>query len=124
MSSNASDAMPADLLPLIETVTETSNKATSFLQTSRFFLSHQVLRDHFPRTWDTAINTDFSAHAVPVPGDNLGSGRLLEPDHLEQFAWPIELGMASGIPHLVIFGRSLVEEYAERYGLRWKKVIQ
>lgn len=104
-------------------VTETMNKANSFLQTSRFYLSLPILRDHFPKTYDIAISTDLSDLALPIPGDTIGSGKCVDPDQPDQFAWPIELGMSAGIPHLVAFGRSMIEEYAEIHNLRYTKKI-
>lgn len=121
MSSNTSDTLPQDILPLMSSVTDTMNKANSFLQTSRFFLSLQVLRDHFPKTYETAITSDLSEFALPAPGDTVGSGRCVDPDQPDVFAWPIELGMSAGIPHLVAFGRSMIEEYAETHNIKYSK---
>lgn len=124
LSSNSSDAVSNDILSTIANVSEASNKSTSFLQTSRFHLSLRVLRDYFPRTYEIAMTSDLSDEALPIPGDTVGSGRSIDPDAPGcHFAWPIELGMAAGIPHLVSFGRSMVEEYAERQHLRWERKI-
>jgi hypothetical protein len=123
MSSNTSDALPADFIPLMSSVTDTINKANSALQTSRFYLSLQILRDHFPKTYENAMSTDLSELALPVPGDTIGSGRCVDPDEPNVFAWPIELGMSAGIPHLVAFGRSMIDEYAKVHNVRYSKKI-
>ena len=124
LSSNSSDAVSSDILTTIANVSEASNRSVSFLQASRFHLSLRVLREYFPRTYETAMSSDLSDEALPIPGDTVGSGRNIDPDQPGcQFAWPIELGMSAGMPHLVAFGRSMVEEYAEGQSLRWERKI-
>lgn len=121
VSSSSSETFQTELLPLISGITETGSKAAEFLQTSRFHLSLRILRDHFPNTYESALTSDLSAEALPVPEDTLGSGRTVDPDRPDHFAWPIELGMSAAIPNLVSFGRSMLTEYAETYGLNWDR---
>lgn len=69
------------------------------------------------------MSTDLADLALPIPGDTIGSGKCVDPDQTDVFAWPIELGMSAGIPHLVAFGRAMVEEYAQVHGVRYTKKI-
>jgi len=109
-----------ELVNLANELAGTMSAAANHLHNSRSRLSPVLMRDHFPRMFVNAITSDFSAEALPAPGDMLGSGRTVSPDNTDHFAWPIELGMSAGIAHLVAFGRGMVKEYAETSGREWQ----
>lgn len=119
-SHSSQSNMISDLMPLIVNSTGTSSKAQTFLLTSRHHLSLRILRNRFPITFDYAINSELADEALPAPGDLLGSAKKLDIDHVERFAWPIELGMHCPVAHTAVFGRSMVKEYAEATGGAWE----
>ncbi|WVQ94939.1 hypothetical protein IAU59_002028 [Kwoniella sp. CBS 9459] len=122
--SASSHSLPPDLLPLIATSTSSSSMAAQHLLTSRHYLSLNMLRSQFPRTFEYALNSELNDEALPVPGDTLGSARRVDADRPERFAWPIELGMCAPIAHTVAFGRCLVEEAAESLGKEWTRKLE
>jgi hypothetical protein len=123
-SSASSDALPPDMLPLIGSAVTTSTRSATFMQTSRFYLSMRLLHDYYPHTYNNIMTSDFSEEALPAPGDVLGSGKTIDPDITNRFAWPIELGMCAGLAHLVAFGRGMIEESAEQAGYTWEKKLE
>jgi hypothetical protein len=99
-------------------VTQSSNASQSLLN-ARHYLSLSRLRRSFPDTFDAAIHCELSDEALPAPNDTLGAARKVDIDHLDQFVWPIELGMCAPIAHLSVFGRRLVKEFADKMGKEW-----
>lgn len=113
-----------ELANLANELAGSMNLAANHLHISRSRLTPIGMRDYFPRMFENAMTSDFSAEAVPAPGDMLGSGRTVDPDNTDHFAWPIELGMSAGIAHLVAFGRGMAREYAESCGYDWQTKLE
>ena len=116
-SSYSCDSNAVELANLANDLATINNKAATSLHNSRKFLTPFLMRNQFPRMFKNAMMSDFSAEAISAPGDLLGTGRTIDPDNTDHFAWPIELGMSAGIAHLCAFGRGMVREYAEKSGL-------
>jgi hypothetical protein len=116
-SNYSCDSAAVEMVNLANDLATINNKAATSLHKSRNLLTNVLMRDHFPRTFKNAMMSDFSEEAMSAPGDMLGTGRTVDPDNTDHFAWPIELGMSAGIAHLCAFGRGMVREYAERSGL-------
>ena len=114
--SHTSTAGLSDLIPLISSSTLASSRAQTYLVTSRHHLSLRILRTRFPTTFDRAIHSELADEALPAPGDMLGAAKRLGIDHVEVFAWPIELGMHCPVAHTAVFGRSMVAEHGEAVG--------
>lgn len=123
-SNVSSDVIPIDVFNLIGDIDNSATKAIDHLQTSRLYLSPKLLRAHFPRMFENTVASDMSDEALPAPGDMLGSGKSVDPDYTDHFAWPIELGMSAGIAHLAVFGRGMVKEYAEKAGYKWELKLE
>jgi hypothetical protein len=115
-SNYSCDSAAVDMLNLANDFAKINNKAATSLHKSRNLLTPVLMRDQFPRTFKNAMMSDFSEEAMSAPGDMLGTGRTVDPDNTDHFAWPIELGMSAGIAHLCAFGRGMVREYAGRSG--------
>jgi hypothetical protein len=115
-SNYSCDSATMELVNRANDLATISSKAATSLHISRKYLTPVLMRDHFPRTFKNAMMSDFSEEAMSAPGDMLGTGRTVDPDNTDHFAWPIELGMSAGIAHLCAFGRGMVREYAERSG--------
>jgi hypothetical protein len=115
-SNYSCDSAAVEMVNLANDFAIINNKAATSLHISRKYLTPVLMRDYFPRTFENAMMSDFSEEARSAPGDMLGTGRTVDPDNTDHFAWPIELGMSAGIAHLCAFGRGMVREYAERSG--------
>jgi hypothetical protein len=115
-SNYSCDSAAVELVTLANDLATVNNKATTSLHKSRNLLTPVLMRNQFPRMFKNAMMSDFSEEAMSAPGDMLGTGRTVDPDNTDHFAWPIELGMSAGIAHLCAFGRGMVREYAEMSG--------
>jgi hypothetical protein len=115
-SNYSCDSAAVELVTLANDLATVNNKATTSLHKSRNLLTPVLMRNQFPRMFKNAMMSDFSEEAMSAPGDMLGTGRPVDPDNTDHFAWPIELGMSAGIAHLCAFGRGMVREYAEMSG--------
>jgi len=115
-SNYSCDSATMELVNRANDLATINNKAATHLHKSRNLLTTVLMRNHFPRMFQNAMMSDFSEEAMSAPGDMLGTGRTVDPDNTDHFAWPIELGMSAGITHLCAFGRGMVREYAERSG--------
>jgi hypothetical protein len=100
-----------------------SNSASQALLSSRYYLTTRKLREHFPTTWNLAINSDLADDILPSAHDTLGCARALDIDDPDTFAWPIELGMLNAVAHVAVFGRALVREFAAAAGKPWEPVL-
>jgi len=118
-SNYSCDSAAMEMANLANDLANINNKAATSLHKSRNLLTPVLMRDQFPRMFKNAMMSDFSEETMSAPGDMLGTGRTIDPDNTDHFAWPIELGMSAGIAHLCAFGRGMVREYAERSGLEW-----
>jgi hypothetical protein len=115
-SNYSCDSAAVEMVNLANDLATINNKAATSLHKSRNLLTPVLMRDQFPRMFKNAMMSDFYEEAMSAPGDMLGTGRTVDPDNTDHFAWPIELGMSAGIAHLCAFGRGMVREYAERSG--------
>ncbi|WVQ75576.1 hypothetical protein IAR50_005203 [Cryptococcus sp. DSM 104548] len=122
--SSSTSSLPSDLLPLIFSSFRQSSDSSQSLHLSRHHLTLRILRSAFPDTYHNAIHSELADHALPAPGDVLGSARYVDVDETDRFCWPIEIGMVSPVPHVVAFGRGMVQEMAEREGREWNLVLE
>ncbi|ODN95795.1 hypothetical protein L198_04413 [Cryptococcus wingfieldii CBS 7118] len=122
--SSSTSSLPPDLLPLIFSSFRQNAESSQSLHLSRHHLTLRILRSSFPTTYQNAINSELADHALPAPGDALGSARYVDVDETDRFCWPIEIGMVSPVAHVVAFGRRMVQEMAEREGRDWSILLE
>lgn len=132
---SAAPGLPHDYLPNVVRLTGQLSRALRLLSTSHQLLSFPTLRARFPASWARASASEIAA----CGGD--GGERLVDPDWVDGgWGWPLVPtgdmlgGGGSGgsgpgaggmLPHLVVFGRSVLAEWikgrnelrGERYDL-------
>lgn len=115
-------ALPADYLPRVLGLTTSLSRSLRLLSTAHQLLSYPTLRASFPSTWRRSVTSPIAG----CGGD--GGAQLVDPDWVEGgWGWPIGMtgemmpgskggsgpGAGGMLPHLVVFGRSLLKEWLE-----------
>jgi hypothetical protein len=116
LSDSSHPTVPSDFLPQITSITRANARAIRTLTTAQQQLSMSVLMQEFPRSWARCVD-------AKLPSGGLdGTDKAVDPDWVEGgWAWPINqagggIGGTGGqmLPHLVVFGRSMLEEWVRK----------
>ncbi|WWC72257.1 uncharacterized protein I206_106219 [Kwoniella pini CBS 10737] len=129
---NTNYNLPPDLLPLINSSTNSSFKSQQNLLNSRNYLTILILSKRFPKTFNFALNSSSSFNNNnKLKIINLNDNNKINNNNLnlnidknpENFNWPIELGMSEPILNIVAFGRCLIEEMANHFKKDWIRIV-
>lgn len=126
ITANVQEAI-ADLSSSMARIVSDEERATKLLSQARSQLSNAVLREQFPDTWKVCIDspiTEMNRSASDLDPSVAGAS-CSSPSSLPiaaQWSWPLTGGSAtsSAFPHVVNFGRALLNEAARRGDIAYR----